>query len=109
MAKHFFILKKGEFPKTKSKMAILIRYDGNEDYLKKVVEEAKVAEKIGPLQFQYTIYEINHVHYCMVDDCACKYSQVVRRVRFRLDNNRWISKRKVRIHIEGDKLFYMDV
>lgn len=107
-------LKKGSFNDWEGKVKVLIKYDGNEEYLHKILYEAAETEhQVGKgLHFDYTMYVIDGVAYCTVEDGACKCNRITRRVQFRLQNNRWIRKRKIRIHRENkwgvETLYYKD-
>ena len=80
----------------------LIRLDGNEGYLAKIIEDAVKAENprcgieaaIKSCGFEQ--WELpDGSHWVTIDGNFCNYARVTRRVAYRLSNNRWIEKKVV--------------
>ena len=80
----------------------LIRLDGNEGYLAKIIEDAVKAENprcgvetaIKSCGFEQ--WELpDGSHWVTVDGNFCNYARVTRRVAYRLSNNSWIEKKEV--------------
>lgn len=70
--------------------------DGNEKYLRQVVRQAFDSERRkapdGDLLEVYNLYTLDGKRYVEVDGNLSEFARVMRRVDYRLRNNKWIEK-----------------
>ena len=96
---------KEQFEAWRGHNAILIRKDGNENYLNKVILEAVTSERkhYGDIdtvvkQCRFDEWELEDgSHWVTLDGNFSGYQRITRRVEFRLSNNKWIQKKSVRL------------
>ena len=74
------------------------------DYLMRIVKDAYAAENRPctnrELDRFFTIYCIGNKEYCGWDGNSSDYARVIRRVEYRLNNNKWIDKLSIPIRID---------
>lgn len=89
---------------------VLIKVQGNENYLEKIIRDAVTSEKryesVAKIEsaikgFRFCQWELEDgSRWVSVDGNSSNFARIVRRVKFRLDGNKWISKKTVVIHTE---------
>ncbi len=103
--------KDGQFEPWRGHKAVLIKKDGNENYLNKVVLEAVKAERESHgdvdtvvKQCQFDEWELEDgSHWVSLDGNFSSYQRITRRVDFRL-SNKWIEKKNIRLINESYKV-----
>lgn len=93
----------GKFANFWFSKSTLVALTGNENYLEKVVRDAYIAErKPVPVDLLkgFNTWDLDGKTYISVDGNFSPFARVTRRVNFRLDNNKWIEKKEVKIHTE---------
>ena len=85
----------------------LVRKDGNESYLKKIIEDAVKAEnprcgiESAIKRCSFNEWEMKDgSHWVSIDGNFSDYARITRRVSFRLQNNKWIEKKNGFIYTE---------
>ena len=72
-------------------------YEGNENYLAKVVEDAYKSELKIPQEGNFEFYKYTGKIYACINANFSNFARVSRRVDYRLKNNKWIQKINVRV------------
>lgn len=72
-------------------------YEGNENYLTKVVEDAYKSELRTPEKGNFEFYRYNGKIYACINANFSSFARVSRRVDYRLKNNKWIQKINIRV------------
>ena len=94
---------KDQFEAWRGHNAILIRKDGNENYLNKVILEAVTSERkhYGDIdtvvkQCRFDEWELEDgSQWVTIHGNFSGYQRITRRVEFRLSNNKWIEKKNI--------------
>lgn len=104
------LAKVGQFEDWRGRKTFLVRKDGNEDYLNRVIFDAVYAERVkrGDVdivlqQCHFDEWELDDgSHWVSVDGNFCSFQRIIRRVVFRLFRNKWIEKKNIRLINEND-------
>ena len=101
--------KENQFEEWEGHETFLVRKDGNEDYLNRVILDAVTSEgrDTDTVRCRFDEWELEDgSHWVSLDGNFCGYQRITRRVVFRLFNNDWIEKKDIILINENNCYYY---